>query len=197
MMFVAACASFGTSVDIQAGRRELIKQNYAAALPRFEQAAHADPGYVTAFTEFPENVWTYIGRSYYGLGDLARARAALERSVEMHPDAILGHVYLGLVQMRQGEVRPGLENAERGLELLQAWFRTLDATNPKSNFWDPSNRIRNTTAQLIQQIGASDVSWRQTASTLDWLGMQMEREIDLSKRDIMDSLRDNGDDTPR
>ena len=114
-------------------------------------------------------------------------------SVQIHPDAILGHVYLGLVQMRQGEVEPGLQNAERGLELLHQWFRTLDATNPFSDYWDPSNEIRNTTTQLIQQIQARDVSWYVVAARLDGLGMEMEREIDLSKRDITDSYKDNGE----
>lgn len=192
MVFLGGCVAFDTSVNIAAARRALINQNYAHALPRFEKAARLDPGYVTAFTEFPENVWTYVGRSYYGLGDLKRARAALDRSVRMHPDAILGHVYLGLVQMRQGQVEPGLKNAERGLQLLHQWFRTLDATNQFSDYWDPSNDIRNTTTQLIQQIQARDVSWQVIASRLDRLGMEMEREIDLSKRDITDSFKDNG-----
>lgn len=191
LALLAGCASFGTSIDIAAGRRALIVQNYPQALSHFEKAAKLDPDYVTTFTEFPENVWTYVGRSYYGSGDLPRARAALEQSVKMHPNAILGHVYLGLVQMRQGEIQPGLDNAGKGLRLLHQWFQQLDATNRFSDYWDPSNVIRNTTKELIEQIRARDVPWRQIASKLDWLGQKMEREIDLSSRDITDALSED------
>jgi tetratricopeptide (TPR) repeat protein len=193
--FLIGCASFGTSVDISAGRIALINQNYSQALPRFEKAAQLEPGYVTTFTEFPENVWTYVGRSYYGLGDLKQARAALDRSVQMHPKAILGHVYLGLVQMRQGQVQPGLRNAEKGLRFLQQWFQTLDATNQYSSYWDPSSQIRNTTKQLIEQIQGGEIPWQRIASKLDWIGMKMEREINLSSRDITDALTE-GDNWP-
>jgi len=193
--FLIGCASFGTSVDISAGRIALINQNYSQALPRFEKAAQLEPGYVTTFTEFPENVWTYVGRSYYGLGDLKQARAALDRSVQMHPKAILGHVYLGLVQMRQGQVQPGLRNAEKGLRFLQQWFQTLDATNQYSSYWDPSSQIRNTTKQLIEQIQGGEIPWQRIASKLDWIGMKMEREINLSSRDITDALTE-GDNRP-
>jgi len=192
-VFLTGCAAFDTSVDISAGRIALINQNYAQALPDFEKAASQEPDYVTTFTEFPENIWTYVGRSYYGLGDLNKARAALDRSVQMHPNAILGHVYLGLVQMRQGQVQQGLANAEKGLRFLHQWFQNLDATNRYASYWDPSSVIRNTTKQLIAQIQARDVPWQQIAARLDWIGMKMEREINLSSRDITDARSEGGD----
>ena len=193
---LVGCAAFDTSVDISSGRIALINQNYAQALPRFEAAAHLNPDYVTTFTEFPENVWTYVGRSYYGLGDLKRARGALDLSVQKHPDAILGHVYLGLVQMRQGQVKEGLVNADKGLKLLHQWFERLDATSQYSSYWDPSSVIRNTTSDLIQQIHSGEVPWQQIASKLDWVGMRMEREINLSSRDITDALTEGETNPP-
>lgn len=192
VLILSACATIGAETDVFSGRRHLLISEYAQALPYFQRAAEEDPGYVTTFTEFPENIWTYIGRCYYQLGDLNRAQTALERSVRRHPDAILGHVYLGLVQMRQGQVEPGLRNAKTGLELLHQWFKTLDATNQFASYWDPSSVIRNTTTQLIKEIEARDVSWRQIASRLDWLGKKMEEEINLSSRDITDALQEDG-----
>ena len=114
----------------------------------------------------------------------------------MHPNAILGHVYLGLVQMRQGQVQPGLANAEKGLTLLNQWFQTLDATSQFSSYWDPSSVIRNTTKQLIKDIQGREVPWQQIAAKLDWIGMKMEREINLSSRDITDALTEGGDVNP-
>lgn len=181
---VASCASFKRGVEISSGRQALLRGDYAEALPKFQRAAQLEPGYVTKFTPFPENVWTYIGRSYYGLGDLENARPALDRSVEQHPGAILGHIYLGIVQMRQGEVPDGLANGNKGLTLLKGWFQVLDGTSLYSCYWDPGNQIRNGTATLLEQIEAADTSWQKIARDLDWLGKEMEREIDLAARDI-------------
>lgn len=187
LLLLAGCSAFQTSVDISSGRRALVIGEYARALPNFQTAAEADPGYVTTFTPFPENVWTYIGRCYYGLGELTNARSALDRSVRQHPDAILGHVYLGLVQMRQGQVQPGLENAATGLKYLQSWFKTLDSSNQYSCYWDPGNVIRNETAKLLQQIESKETPWTELASPLNRLGHRMEQEINLSSRDISDN----------
>jgi len=183
-MILCGCGSFQGGVEISAGRRALITENYGQARARFEKAAELEPGYVTKFTPFPENVWTYVGRSYYGLKDLGNAREALDRSVGKHPDAILGHIYLGIVQMHQGQVEAGLGNADKGLQLLKDWFRVLDNTNLYSCYWDPSSEIRDETERLLRQIRAGETSGQKIASDLDWLGKQMEREIDLAARDI-------------
>lgn len=181
------CAAFQSETDIASGRRALIQGNYAQSLEDFQATAAQEPAYVTDFTVFPENVWTYIGRSYYGMGELANARTALDRSVREHPEAMLGHVYLGLVQMRQGQVQTGLDDAATGLKLLHGWFRTLDSTNQYSCYWDPGNVIRNETVQLLNQIESKDTSWQQLAPRLNRLGIRMEQEIDLSSRDISDN----------
>lgn len=181
------CSAFQTSVDIASGRQALVLGNYAQALPHFEAAAAQDPQYVTTFTPFPENVWTYIGRCYYGMGELADARTALDRSVREHPDAILGHVYLGLVQLRQGEVRAGLANAATGLKNLRSWFATLDATYQYSCYWDPGNVIRNQTARLLEQVERDGNSWPMLEPELDRLGQRMEQEVNLATRDIQNN----------
>lgn len=187
LIIVYGCATFKGSVDIASGRQALVLGEYAQALPHFEQAAELEPNYVTSFTPFPENVWTYIGRSYYGMGDLTKARSALARSVQQHPKAILGHLYLGLTEMRQGEVQSGLDNAATGLRLLHGWFKTLDATNQYSCYWDPGDAIRNGTVQLLKQIESKDKPWQQLAPRLNRLGQRMEQEINLSSRDISDN----------
>jgi len=183
-LFLIGCSAFQSSVDISSGRQALVLGNYAQALPHFQAAAKLDPGYVTTFTPFPENVWTYIGRCYYGMGELAEARSALDRSVREHPDAILGYVYLGLVQMRQGQVQTGMDDAATGLTNLRSWFATLDSTNQYSCYWDPGNVIRDQTAQLLNRIESKDTSWQELAPELDRLGQRMEQEVNLATRDI-------------
>jgi tetratricopeptide (TPR) repeat protein len=196
-LLLPACASWRVQREIATGRAYLRTEQPDRALPHFEVAAQADPDYVTDFTEFPVGVWTYIGRSYYELGDLDKARAALDRSVRMHRNAILGHTYLGAVQIGLGQISLGLKTASTGLENLHAWFAQLDAHNPYSNYWDPSNQVRDTTATLIRDIRTGGEDWVQIASSLDWIGWQMDEEIDLSHRDIMLDLTDgDSDDTP-
>lgn len=171
-------------MDVSAGREALILGNDAKALMEFQRAAKTEPDYVTTFTEFPENIWTYVGRSYYGLGDLTMAREALERSVKMHPNAILGHIYLGIVLLEQGQVQAGRQYAGAGLDLLHKWFQNLDAHDPNSCYWDPGNVIRNDVASLMKQVNTEGPG--RLAARLSRLGIRMEREINLSLRDIED-----------
>ena len=81
------------------------------ALNRFQRAAHLNPQYVTDFTEFEEGVWTYVGRAHYQMGELEKARKALEQAREEHNEDHLARIYLGLVLMRQGESEQGLREA--------------------------------------------------------------------------------------
>lgn len=196
ILLLPACTSWRVQKDIAAGRMYLRTEQPDRALAHFETAAKANSAYVTNFTEFPVGVWTYIGRSYYELGDLGKARAALDRSIKVHRNAILGHTYLGAVQINQGEIPLGLQTASTGLELLHTWFAQLDATNQYASYWDPSNRVRDTTARLIKDIRAGDKDWVEVASTLDWIGWQMDQEINLSARDIMDDMGKDASDFP-
>jgi len=197
IVLLPACASWRVQRDIAAGRSYLRTDQPDRALSGFERAAKVNPEYVTNFTEFPVGVWTYIGRAYYETGDLGKARAALDRSVRVRRNAILGHTYLGLVQINQGQISVGLQTATTGLELLRGWFAQLDATNQYSSYWDPSSQVRNTTTTLIKDMRAGEKDWVQIASKLEWIGWQMEQEIDLSRRDITADLTEgNSDATP-
>jgi len=194
LMFVCAvtvlsgCGAFQDSMDIAAGQEALWTLNYPKALSEFEKGVKLDPNFVDTSTEFPENVYTFLGQSYYGMNDLPKARAALEQSVARHPDAILGNLYLGIVKLRQGQTPSGLQSAEKGLTLLNSWWKTLDATDSNSCYWDPGDWIRNHTIRLLSQVRKKDT--RQIAARLDRLGLRMEQEVRWSYRDIGDGRGD-------
>jgi tetratricopeptide (TPR) repeat protein len=188
VLFLASCTGIEVLSDITEGRRYLMRNEPERALVSFQKVAVLQPRYVTNFTDFPENISTYIGRAYYDLGQLAQARAAFERSVTEHHDAILGHVYLGLVEMRQGEVQRGLQNALNGLHRLQVWFSNLEAHDYYADLWDTNRVVRTTTAQLTQEIEKGDVPWQRIAPKLAQLGPQMDREIDLEGRRLERAL---------
>lgn len=150
------------------------------ALVEFEKIAKLEPSYYTAASDFQQNVWTYIGRSYYELGEFGQARTALERSVSTHPKAILGRVYLGLVQARQGEVKRGRESAWQGVRLLDAWFKNLEANAPFASYWDPKRTMRNAIPRLINELHSASVPWQEIAPKLEQLGPQMDAEMSLA-----------------
>lgn len=184
LLCLAGCAGVEALDDLSAGRNYLMYNEPERALASFQKVAALEPRYVTNATAFRENISTYIGRAYYAMGQLPQARASFERSVTEHPDAILGYVYLGLVEMRQGEVQQGLQNALKGLHRLQVWFSILEANNYYAQDWDTKKVIRTTTAQLIQEIEKDHVPWQRIAARLEQLGPQMDQEIELSNRRI-------------
>lgn len=177
---LAGCSAVEVGWDIDKGRRYLMMGEPQRALVEFQRIAALEPDYnVTSFGIFPENIWTYVGRAYYDLGQLGPARTALERSVK-EGNAIFGYVYLGLVQMRQGEAEQGLRNALTGLRRLKAWFAKLEATDGFARYWDRHRIVRSETSRLIARIEAGNVPWQQVAPELARLGDQMDEVVDVA-----------------
>jgi len=192
LAFLLGCAGFQVSADVQQGRRLLVRGQPEQALSKFQRASQLAPDYVTNFTGVPESIWTYLGRAQYDLGQLDEARASLERAVSQNRGDFLGKVYLGLVQMRKGQVSQGLRNAKDGLLGMQAWTRNKENYDFNSQYWDPSGQLTQTTSRLLAEIDARDTPWRKIASDLEWLGTNFEKEIDLSERDEEQDLRMRG-----
>ena len=153
------------------------------ALNRFQRAAHLNPQYVTDFTEFEEGVWTYVGRAHYQMGELEKARKALERAREEHNEDHLARIYLGLVLMRQGESEQGLREATVGLRSLKAWLTDLELYNSAGGYWDPGSVLENEIGNLLAMIDGRDVRWQQVAPRLERLGIEFEEEIDRAWED--------------
>lgn len=183
------CTAFQESVDVAAGQEALWILNYPKALMEFEKAVKLEPNHVDTSTEFSENVYTYLGQSYYGLGDLQKARAALEQSVARHPNGIMGNLYLGIVELRLGQTQAGFKRAEKGLTLFNNWWKTLDATDSNSCYWDPGDWLRNHTKSLLAQVKRRDPT--QIASRMDRLGLRMTQEIRWTTRDISEGRGDS------
>lgn len=180
VFLLAGCANVEVGWDIDRGRRYLMMREPQRALVEFQKIAELEPDYdITSFGTFPESIWTYIGRAYYDLGQLGPARMALERSVK-EGSAIFGYIYLGLVQMRQGEPDQGLQNALIGLRRLQGWFQKLEATDGFARYWDRRRIVRSETARLIARIEAGNVRWQQIAPELAGLGDQMDEVINVA-----------------
>ena len=183
LLFLAGCATFETASEIQAGRRALLIDDAAGALPHFQRAAELDPNYLTSFTPFKEGVWTYVGRTQYASGKLAEARPNLERAVSRYSDDYLGKIYLGLTLIRQQESAKGLKEFEGGIKGLHDWLEYVANYSRYGQYWDPRREIRSEIQQNLAMIGGREMNLEKVIASGEWLGKKMEEEIDLAARD--------------
>ena len=201
LLSLAGCAGFEVGSQIQAGRRALLIDRPADALPHFQRAAELDPNYVTGFTPFKEGVWTYVGRTQYATGKLSDARPNLERALSQYNDDYLGKIYLGLTLIRQQESAKGLKEFEDGIKGLHAWLDSVTNYTSFGYFWDPSQEIRSEIQGSLAMITGPEMNLEKVISSGEWLGKKMEEEIDLARRDEENSYKDgenrsDGDSNP-
>ncbi len=180
---LTGCATFQANSEILAGRRRLLIDDPAGALPYFQRAAELDPNYLTNFTPFKEGVWTYVGRSQYATGKLSDARQNLERALSRYNDDYLGRMYLGLTLIRQQESDKGLKEFAGGIKGLNDWLEYVAIYNSYGLFWDPRREIRSEIQKNLVMIEGPKMNVETVVANGEWLGKKMEEEIDLAHRD--------------
>jgi hypothetical protein len=65
-------------------------------------------------------------------------------------------------------------------------------------YWDPDRDIRAAIQNNLAMISGKDVDWQRLTADTEWLGIRMEQESDLARRqEAQDNSRDGeGDPTP-
>ncbi|HEY1371381.1 MAG TPA: tetratricopeptide repeat protein [Candidatus Binatia bacterium] len=179
--------------EIQTGRKELLYGDPNAAVVHFQNAAAARPDTVH-FSLLPQSAWTYVGRAYYETGRLPEARQALERGVARSSDDSLARLYLGLTLAREGDRPGGLKNIESGLIGINDWLDWLERSQPFTLgiYWDPRKEIRGEIRTQLAMIGPS-MNWPQLIAGGEWVGRQMEEEIDRARFDERQEWRLEGE----
>jgi len=185
-LLLSGCATAGG--QIQAGRQDLLYGDPNNAVAHFQQAAEINPDYLY-FSVLPQGVWTYVGRAYYATGKLPEARQALERAVSRHPDDNLAKLYLGLVLARDGDRPRGLKEIEGGMRGIHDWLDYIQQRFAFSygRFWDPNRTIRSEIASDLAMI-SKGADWPKLIAGGEWVGKQMEEEIDRARRDETQEL---------
>ncbi len=154
------------------------------ALPYFQRASDSDPNYAYRYDLFHEGVWTYLGRAQYGIGRYEEARRSLERAVSAYPDDSLAKLYLGLTLARRSENSQGLSEIRSGLQQLYDWLEYMQWNRPfRVAFWDPLYQIRNEIKKDLDMIEGKDVDWPKLIDSAEWIGRQMEEEVDRVQQD--------------
>ena len=193
LIFVGGCATIQVSREVQSGRSALKLNQPKAALTHFEAAAAQDPNYTTRFTLLTTGIWTYVGRAFYAIGEKDKALASLKRAKESSSDDYIGRIYLGLVMAQTGNTRGGKAELEAGLKGLAAWLESLPGSGLEGELWDPGQRIANGISELLKMVQVERPDWQGIANNVEWLGMELEEEIENVKDDKARQKGDGGD----
>ena len=196
LVFLAGCASLRTGGEVQYGRQALLEGNSETALGYFYSAAQMDPNYVYATGSSPrQSVWSYVGRSEYLTGRLPQARQTLERALSANREEDIARLYLGLTLAREGDRERGLKEIESGMRGINDFLDYINQAQRFSigQFWDPDRDIRAAIQNNLAMISGKDLDWQRLTADTEWLGIRMENESDLARRqEAQERSRDSG-----
>ena len=199
-LFLTGCASLQVGGDVAAGRQALLKGNSETALGYFYRAAQRDPNYIYATGSSPrQGVWSYVGRSEYLSGRLPQARQTLERALAANREEDIARLYLGLTLAREGDRQAGLKEIEGGMRGINNFLDYISQAQRYSigQFWDPDRDIRSAIQSDLAMISGRDLDWQRLITDTEWLGIRMEQESDLARRqEAWDKSRDGEGRTP-
>jgi tetratricopeptide (TPR) repeat protein len=193
LVFFSGCTSLQVGGEVQSGRQALLEGRNQAALGYFYSAAQMEPNYVYATGSSPkQSVWSYVGRSEYLTGRFPEARKSLERAVASNQQEDIARLYLGLTLAREGDRQRGLKEIETGMRGINSFLDYITQTQRFSigQYWDPNRDIRSKIQSDLAMISRKDIDWQKLTADTEWLGIRMEQESDLARRqDALDRTR--------
>ena len=180
ILLFSACAA---ETKVQQGRMALLYGDPNAAIAAFQSAADLAPNHLY-FSVFPQGTWTYLGRAYYAAGKYPEARQSLERAMVLHKDDRMAQLYLGLTLTRGEDRQRGLKEIESGLRGLLDWLDYVNryAAFSYGQYWDPLREIRTEIQNGLAMISGKDSDWQKLIASGEWVGRQLEEEIDIARR---------------
>ena len=185
LVFLGGCASLQTAGEVQYGRQALLKGSNETALGYFYGAAQRDPNYVYATGSSPkQGIWSYVGRSEYLTGRLPQAQQTLERALAGNREEDIARLYLGLTLAREGDRQRGLKEIESGMRGIDSFLNYINQAQRFSigQYWDPGRDIRSAIQSDLAMISGKDLDWQKLIADTEWLGIRMEQESDLARR---------------
>jgi tetratricopeptide (TPR) repeat protein len=184
-VFLAGCTSLQSGGELQSGRQALLEGKNEAALGYFYSAARRDPNYVYTTGSSPrQGVWSYVGRSEYLTGRIPQARQTLERALAANREEDIARLYLGLTLAREGDRQRGLKEIEGGMRGINNFLDYINQAQRYSigQYWDSGRAIRSTIQSDLAMISGKDLDWQRLIADTEWLGIRMEQESDLARR---------------
>jgi tetratricopeptide (TPR) repeat protein len=190
---LSGCAAFQVGSDMEAGRKAFLIGNHEAALGYFQSAADLDPGYVYG-TAIRQNVWCYLGKSEYSVGQLAQARKSLEKALAMDKKEDIARLYLGLTLVRGGDPQQGLKEMAAGMRGIHDRIEDITQSFRFSfgQFWDVKGEIRSAIQSDLAMLSGKEPDVQKLIANSEWLGKRVEEEINLARRDEREELFRDG-----
>ena len=193
LLIVPGCASFQAKTELNNGRMALRRGLPAAAIPHLEQATAMDGE--LGFPPLGQSAWTYLGRANYEAKKYPPARQALERAIKLNRDDGLAKLYLGLALVREGNAASGQQELLGGLKNLHQTLDFIVYNTASGRYWDPGGKIRNELSAAQIEVAAANENLDRLLSRLENIGVSLDEEIDLARRDeSLDFRRSSGGD---
>ena len=104
----------------------------------------------------------------------------------------IARLYLGLTLAREGDRQRGLKEIESGMRGINSFLDYISQTQRFSigQYWDPGRAIRSAIQSDLAMISGKDLDWQKLTADTEWLGIRMEEESDLARRqDAQDKTR--------
>ena len=180
LVALAGCTAFQTAGEFQRGRTALLAGIPAAATTYFQQVTALDANY--RYSILQEGIWTYLGRAYYEAMNYTEARKALESALTVNSGDSFARLYLGLTLARQGNHEAGQREVLLGLQGLYDRLEYIVYYTSVGPYWDPTGQIRGEIHALQRDVKASQPNFEQLFDRLESLGMRVEQEIDLARK---------------
>jgi tetratricopeptide (TPR) repeat protein len=196
LIVLSACANMRVAQDVSYGRQAFLVGNNEVAVGYFQRAADANPNYVYG-ADLRQGVLSYLGRSEYALGRLPQARQTLQRAITTNKDEDIARLYLGLTLLRSGDQQGGIREIESGMKGIHAFLEYVTETFRFSygQFWDPNLEIRKAIRNDLAMISSKEFDLQKLIANGEWLGKEIEEEIDRARRDEIRD-RDRQSDSP-
>jgi tetratricopeptide (TPR) repeat protein len=194
-VFFAGCASFRVGGEVQSGRQALLKGSNETALGYFYSAAQMDPNYIYRTGSSPtQSVWSYVGRSEYLTGRIPQAQQNLERALSSNQPEDITRLYLWLTLAREGDRQRASKEIESGMRGINNFLDYINQAQRYSigQFWDPARDIRSAIQSNLAMISGKEIDWQRLTMATEWLGIRMEQESDLARRqEVFENTRDS------
>ena len=116
--------------------------------------------------------------------DFPKPAQTLERALAANREEDIARLYLGLTLAREGDRQRGLKEIESGMRGINSFLDYISQTQRYSigQYWDPGRAIRSAIQSDLAMISGKDLDWQRLIADTEWLGIRMEQESDLARR---------------
>ena len=170
--------------EMYAGRQALLMNKPEIAVAHFQNAAERDPNATLDFGAFDQSVWTYLGRAQYLTANYAEARQSLQKALAHHPDDDIARMYLGLTLARDNDRPKALPEIASGMKGIHDRIDYIVVNRIGiGEFWDPNMAMRSAIEHNLAMIDSNTIDWPSLISSGEWLGVQVEEEVERVRND--------------